>query len=97
MYSTKVLFFDGSKVEPIIEQIELPPECQGIIGWKWTGGVVGGDGMVYCIPGTATKVLQIDPIGKTCCLVGDEVINTGCGDDEVKFCGGVLSPFDGVI
>jgi hypothetical protein len=103
--ANKVVFFgpiSSNAKEFKLRSIEIPEECRSLHGLKWTGGVVGLDGLIYCIPGTAHRLLCINPNmnSKTnepsCCLVGDEILNTGCGRGEVKFCGGVRAE-DGSI
>jgi hypothetical protein len=39
---------------------------------KWEGGVLGGDGRVYCVPYRASRVLRIDPASGTTELIGEE-------------------------
>ena len=51
---------------------------------KWYGGVLGGDGKVYCVPSDAEQVLCIDLITRTTELIGAELPGTN------KWYGGVL-------
>ena len=37
---------------------------------KWQGGVVGGDGAIWCVPCDAPYALRIDPLLDKCELVG---------------------------
>ena len=37
---------------------------------KWAGGVLAGDGKIYCVPWAATEVLVIDPVTRTLSTFG---------------------------
>ena len=55
--ANRVLKFD-------LETQQLPSLVGGDLGagaWKWKGGALATDGVIYCIPSHATQVLAIDP------------------------------------
>ncbi|KAL1507497.1 hypothetical protein AB1Y20_008333 [Prymnesium parvum] len=59
-------------------------------GGKWSGGVLGPDGKVYCVPCDARRVLRIDPATGATDLIGSDHGEGG------KWGGGVLGP-DGKV
>ena len=53
-------YFDWWKFENAVS----PEDCQKLISLgdeKWEGGVVGNDGVLYCMPQHAKHVLKVDP------------------------------------
>ena len=55
-------------------------------GGKLTGGVLGGDGKIYCVPYNSTDILIIDPASQTATRS-----NMGANlSDSLKWSGGVL-------
>jgi hypothetical protein len=40
--------------------LEQPNPCD-MIEWKWKGGALAPDGVIYCIPYKVTQILAIDP------------------------------------
>jgi hypothetical protein len=67
--------------------MELVGSSFGSASWKWYGGVLSPQGMIYGIPRYSDMVLRIDPATDTTALVGSSL---GSGDQ--KWYGGVLSP-----
>ena len=65
-------------------------------GWKWHGGVVGGDGCIYGIPAHADTVLKIDPHRGELVQIPFEYTCHHRNDRKYKYLGGVLGP-DGCI
>ena len=59
----------------------------GILGgsYKWIGGVLAPNGMIYGIPRDSTSILEIDPVSKTATTFGSL---TG----TAKWVSGVLAP-----
>ena len=41
--------------------------------FKWQGGVLASDGIIYGIPHNATQVLRFDPLTQQATLLGDEL------------------------
>lgn len=62
----------------------------GGIRCKWRGGVVGGDGKIYCVPDCASQVLCIDPATQSTSVFGE------LGNGRWKWRGGALA-LDGRI
>ena len=54
--------------------------------YKWSGGVLGPDHKIYCVPFDAPRVLRIDPATGATELIGSEHAGNG------KWYGGVLGP-----
>lgn len=67
----------------------------------WSGGVLGPDGKIYCIPFNAGYILVIDPVEQTVYNLADSNnskinVEDTCGSTSMCYCGGVLGP-DGKI
>lgn len=60
-------------------------------GWKWHGGVVSPDGVIYSLPAHADSVLRIDPRTRAISEIGGP-LKTGKhrSDGKYKYLGGVL-------
>lgn len=66
-------------------------------GWKWHGGVVAADGVIYSLPAHANTVLRIDPKTQSVSEIGGP-LKSGRHrtDGKYKYLGGVLGK-DGKI
>ena len=55
--------------------------------YKWSGGVLGADGHIYFVPGSANRILRFDPASNAAEPVGPDL---GAYGDGNKWSGGVL-------
>lgn len=55
---------------------------------KWSGGGIGGDGCLYCIPCNHKRVLRIDPVAMTTSLFGPDLHNP-----PLSWAGGAAGPY----
>ena len=61
----------------------------GTTGDKWSGGGIGGDGCIYCIPAYHSRVLRIDPVTNTVSLFGPDLHN----NKSLCWAGGCAGPY----
>jgi hypothetical protein len=77
------------RIDPATDTTALVGSSLGSDGYKWTGGVLSPQGVIYGLPYISDKVLRIDPATDTTALVGPS-LGSEWGLD--KWIGGVLSP-----
>jgi len=73
------------RIDPATDEVTAFGEAADSLGY-W-GGVVAGNGRIYCIPDQARQILVIDPERRTAELLAEDL-----GDDAGKGYGGVLAP-----